>query len=143
MSDRFRAGKRLWSKADDRTLRRTFPHRRTAAIARQLRRTYSAVSVRAGLLGLHKSAAYLARHRRAGGQRLRRWGAASRFQKGHVPCNKGLRYPAGWSPGRMGETQFKKGHPGQRTMPLGSTRLIDGYVYRKVSAVPNVPYTVN
>jgi hypothetical protein len=26
-------------------------------------------------------------------------------------------------------------------MPIGSTRLIDGYVYRKVSDVPNVPYT--
>jgi len=28
-------------------------------------------------------------------------------------------------------------------MPIGSTRLVDGYVYRKVSDVPNVPYTVN
>jgi hypothetical protein len=43
----------------------------------------------------------------------------------------------------MKETQFKKGERSQNYMPLGSTRLIDGYVYRKVSDVPNVPYTVN
>ena len=28
-------------------------------------------------------------------------------------------------------------------MPIGSTRLMDGYVYFKVADVPNVPYTVN
>ena len=28
-------------------------------------------------------------------------------------------------------------------MPIGSTRLVDGYVYVKVADVPNVPYTVN
>ena len=28
-------------------------------------------------------------------------------------------------------------------MPIGSTRLVDGYVYRKVADVANVPYTVN
>jgi hypothetical protein len=43
----------------------------------------------------------------------------------------------------MKETQFKKGVPSSRTMAIGSTRLIDGYVYRKVSAVPFMPYTVN
>ncbi len=34
----FRAGKRLWSKADEATLRRRFPHMRTDVLARQLRR---------------------------------------------------------------------------------------------------------
>jgi hypothetical protein len=108
--DRFRAGKRLWSTADDRELRRTFPHTRTATIARQLRRSYTAIAARASNLGLHKSAAYLARHRRDGGDRLRTVGVRTRFQKGGVPANKGLRRP-GWSVGRgrMQETQFKKG----------------------------------
>jgi len=43
----------------------------------------------------------------------------------------------------MKETQFKPGVPSHRYMPVGSTRLIEGYVYRKVSDVPKVPYTVN
>jgi hypothetical protein len=142
MPDRFRAGKRLWSKADDAVMRRTYPHTSTAAIARQLRRTYTAICARAKLLGLRKSAAYLASPDAC---RLRRGdnvGAPFRFQPGHVPANKGLRRP-GWSPGRMKDTQFKKGVPSRNYMPIGSTRLIDGYVYRKVSDVPNVPYMVN
>jgi hypothetical protein len=43
----------------------------------------------------------------------------------------------------MRETQFKPGVSSWRTMPIGSTRLVDGYVYVKVAAVPHVPYTVN
>ena len=42
----------------------------------------------------------------------------------------------------MTETQFKPGHR-SNWMPIGSTRLIDGYLYRKVSDVPNVVHTVN
>jgi len=143
--DRFRAGKRLWSKADDRELRRHYPHMRTSTLARRLRRSLSSVYGRAGLLGLHKSAAYLAS---TDACRLRRGdhvGAAFRFSKGHVPANKGLRRP-GWSPGRMKETQFKpgvlNGVAKRRFKPVGSTRLVDGYLYRKISAVPG-PWTVN
>jgi hypothetical protein len=47
----------------------------------------------------------------------------------------------------MRATQFK---PGQRSgtaaqhyMPVGSTRTIDGYLYRKIADVPNVAYSVN
>lgn len=43
----------------------------------------------------------------------------------------------------MKETQFKKGALPRNNIPVGSTRLVDGYVYRKVSDVPYVPYTVN
>ena len=43
----------------------------------------------------------------------------------------------------MQETQFKRGVPSRNVMAIGSTRLCDGYVYVKVAAVPNVPYTVN
>jgi HNH endonuclease len=140
--DRFRAGKRLWSKADDVELRRLYPNEPNTAIARRLRRTVFAIYGRADKLGLHKSATYLASPHAC---RLRRGdhvGARFRFAKGHVPANKGRRRP-GWAPGRMKETQFKPGIASWRTMPIGSTRLIEGYVYRKVSDVPNVAYTVN
>lgn len=118
-----------------------FPHEPTRVIARDLRRTVSAIYQRSKLLGLSKSEAYLASPAAC---RLRRGdnvGAAFRFKKGHAPANKGLRRP-GWSAGRMKETQFKKGEP-RNWMPIGSTRLIDGYTYRKVSDVRNVPHTVN
>lgn len=135
--DRYRAGKRLWSKADEATMRRIYPHTRTALIARQLRRSYTAICARAELLGLRKSAAYLASPAAC---RLRRGdhvGAATRYPKGHVPANKGLRRP-GWSPGRMKETQFKRGERRGVALklwkPIGTERISkDGYRERKIN----------
>lgn len=126
-------------------MRRRYPHESTAALARDLRRSLASVYARAKLLGLTKSAPYLASPDAC---RLRRGdhvGARYRFAKGHVPANKGLRRP-GWAPGRMQETQFKpgvlNGIAAQRFRPIGSTRLCDGYLYRKISAKPG-PWTAN
>jgi HNH endonuclease len=146
MADRYRAGKRLWSAKDDARLRRLYPDTPTFKLAKDLRRSLTSVYARAAKLGIEKSAAYLAGPNAC---RLRRGdhvGAAFRFTPGHVPHNKGLRRP-GWAAGRMRETQYKRGQrnglAARHWMPVGSTRLIEGYVYRKVSDVPNVPYTVN
>lgn len=135
--DRFRAGKRLWSASDDAALRALYPDTPTLVVARRLRRSLSAVYGRAELLNLHKSAAYLASPAAC---RLRRGdgvGAATRFQKGHAPANKGLRRP-GWAPGRMRDTQFKKGvRQGVATKlykPIGTERVSkDGYLERKIN----------
>ncbi len=149
--DRYRAGKRLWSAADDRWLRKRYPHESTQKLATELRRTLKAVYARAKNMGLHKTDEYLDSPAAC---RLRRGdnvGAKFRFQKGHVPANKGLRRP-GYAPGRMKETQFKKGQrngvAAQRYMPVGSTRVIvdsggKGYLYRKIADTPNVPWTRN
>jgi hypothetical protein len=105
---RFRAGKRLWNPEDDELLVARYPHEPTARIARVLRRTVRAIYARAKSFGLTKTEAYLAS---ADACRLRRGdnvGRATRFERGHVPANKGLRRP-GYAPGRMAETQFKKG----------------------------------
>jgi hypothetical protein len=145
-TEQYRAGKRLWNAEDDDLLRERYPNEPTKALAAELRRTVSSVYARAEKLHLNKSAEYLASRDAC---RLRRGdnvGAKYRFGKGHVPANKGLRRP-GWSPGRMRETQFKKGQlngvAAMRFMPTGSTRILDGYVYRKVSDTPNVPWTRN
>jgi len=139
---RYRAGKRLWEPADDDVMRRFYPGMSTAKLARRLRRSVCSVNARADLLGLRKSEAYLASPDAC---RLRRGddvGAAFRFPPGHVPANKGLRRP-GWFAGRMRETQFKRGGVSHTWKPIGATRLVDGYVYRKVTDVRHVPWTVN
>lgn len=133
---RRRAGRRLWSAADDARLRRWYPDEPTAATAQKLRRTVPATYNRARQLGIKKSAAYFAG---PCASRLRRGnavGAACRFAPGHVPANKGLRRP-GWGPGRMKETQFQ---PGVRRgvavrlyKPIGTERVNDGYLQRKVN----------
>jgi hypothetical protein len=136
-SDRFRAGKRLWNPEDDELLRARYPHEPTANLARDLRRSVGSVFGRADKLGLSKSAGYLAGPHAC---RLRRGdnpGVATRFKKGHAPPNKGLRRP-GWGPGRMKETQFRKGERRgvavRLYQPIGTERISkDGYLERKVN----------
>jgi len=118
-------------------LRKRYPHESTTALAAQLRRTLSSVYGRAMKLGLAKSEEYMASPE---AYRLRRGdnlGAEFRFAKGHVPANKGLRRP-GYAPGRMRETQFKKGQRQGRAedlyRPIGAERLSkNGYIERKVN----------
>lgn len=131
-----RAGKRVWSAAEEAELRRLYPYEPTADVARKIGRSLSSTYQAAYRLGLHKSAAYL--NSPASGRLLHgdTRGAASRFVKGAVPHNKGLRRP-GWAPGRMRETQFKKGEmrgQAQRNWkPIGTERVSkDGYLERKV-----------
>jgi hypothetical protein len=137
VADRFRAGKRLWNPEDDALLVSRYPHQSTRTLARELRRSLTAVYGRARKLGLAKSAEYLAGPDAC---RLRRGdnvGAPFRFPKGHVPANKGLRRP-GWGPGRMKETQFKRGERRGVAVrlykPIGTERVSkDGYAERKVN----------
>lgn len=91
-------------------MRARYPHERTETLARDLGRTCGAVYQRADRLRLAKSAAYLASP--AACRTNGRQGMGTRFQKGSVPANKGLRGRKGWAPGRMAEGQFK---PGVRT----------------------------
>lgn len=133
---------RAWTAVDDAEFRELYPEVKTSTLARLLRRSIAALYGRAAVLGLAKSAEYLASPDSC---RLRRGdnvGAAFRYPKGHVPANKGSRRP-GWAPGRMAETQFRKGQANHNVMPIASTRLVDGYLYLKVAAVRYVPYTVN
>jgi hypothetical protein len=88
-------------------------------------------------LGLAKSQEYLAgEEMRRLHQALVKAGQAARFPKGHVPANKGIRRP-GWAPGRMGETQFKKGRmsgkAAQNHKPVGTILAdTDGYLRIKI-----------
>jgi hypothetical protein len=118
-------------------VRELYPHTPTFALAKKLGRSITTVYQMALKLGLHKSAAYLASPAAC---RLRRGdniGAQSRFPKGHVPANKGLRRP-GYAPGRMKETQFQKGvRQGVAVRlykPVGTERISkDGYLERKAN----------
>lgn len=62
-------------------------------------------------------------------------GLTGRFEKGHVPVNKGTHPP---TVGRMGDTQFKKGHLPHNTKPIGYERMTrDGYIEVKVMERPD------
>lgn len=112
-------------------LKEQYPHKPTAEISAKLGRSYTAVSQKAMALGLHKTEEFL--NSSACARFNGKSGIAHRFQKGHVPLNKGLRRP-GWAAGRMKETQFKKGQKPHTWLPIGSERVSkDGILQVKVS----------
>lgn len=132
-----------WTERDVAELVNRYPSEQTKVIADDLCRPIHTVYQKANSMGLKKDAAYLTSEAsgRLNGRDTR--GLSSRFQKGVVPYNKGLRRP-GWSPGRMAETQFKPGEmrgAAQRNyVPIGTERVSkDGYLERKVTDDHPVP----
>lgn len=64
-------------------------------------------------------------------------GKTGRFEKGHIPANKGKHQP---TVGRMAETQFKKGGLPPTTKPIGYERITkDGYIEVKIKMRPSNP----
>lgn len=127
--------RKRWTPAEDEILRQRVPNEPTHVVAAAIGRSLSSTFQRARTLGVKKSAEYLASP--ASGRTNGRQGIGTRFAKGQVPANKGLRRP-GWGPGRMKATQFKKGAMAGRAQklwkPVGSERISkDGYLERKVS----------
>jgi hypothetical protein len=141
-----RGRKRFWTPEAIEWLHHAFPNQNTKKLAVAMGRPYISVSAMASKLKIRKSVEFYRSEASGRMSREDHRGRLHQFPKGHVPANKGLRRP-GYAPGRMAETMFKKGQvngrAAQHLMPIGATRLVDGYVYVKVAAVMNVPYTVN
>ena len=128
----------LWTPEHLEYLRTHYPHKRSAAIAEQLGCSISRVYAKANEIGLRKSQEFL-RSPESGllqkGQ-TRPECVATQFPKGHVPANKGLRRP-GWAPGRMRDTQFKRGSrtgaAAENWRPIGTISADpEGYLRIKV-----------
>ena len=117
-------------------MRRLYPNTLSARVAALLGRNVGMVHQHAAKLGLKKTAEWKASKEACKLRRNPEVGEPHRFKKGLIPWNKGLKHPPGWSPGRMKETQFKKGrlngHARQLGVPVGSTRHSkDGYLETK------------
>lgn len=137
---------RYWTEAEDAQLRERYANELTTEIGRDMGRSDRSVYQRAMQLGLKKGPAAqerlrtLARRNALTNPRM----IASRIKKGTTPHNKGLRRP-GWAPGRMAETQFKKGCMAgaaqHNYVPVGTLRIDgkDGYLVRKVTDDHPVP----
>lgn len=139
------APRQFWTDEEVELLRDLYPVTPTRDLAEAFGRPVASIYNQAFTLGIRKSPEYLASPAAC---RLRRGdhiGRATQFKPGQKPWNTGKKL--GPAKGRSAETTFK---PGERSgkaaenyMPVGSEREIEGYLYTKVSDVPNVPYTVN
>lgn len=129
--------RRYWSPDDLGRLAQLYPVLPTKEVAKRLDRSIFSVYGTAFKLHLKKSPEFLASDE---SYRLRKGqthcGQATQFRKGQTPVNKGLRRP-GWSPGRMRETQFRKGNrsgaAAQNWMPIGTIRRdAEGFLRIKI-----------
>lgn len=108
LTERLVPPRRFWPAWQVEFLRIFYADHLTEAIAAVLQRDMRRVLAKANDLGLRKSPELVAEMARQRTQAPGHGSVATRFQKGLVPANKGVRRP-GWRPGRMGETQFKPG----------------------------------
>jgi len=132
--------RRFWSAAEDDRLRSIYSDMPTSEVAKILGRSICGVNGHAQKLGLVKTQAYLDSPAACRLRRSPNPGIAFRFPKGHVPANKGMRMP-GWAPGRMAETEFKKGQVSRNAMPMWSFRMVDGYLMLKTGKAHAAPNT--
>lgn len=100
------APRRTWSPIEIDELRARYPHELTSDLATRFGRTTHQVSAKATQLGLRKTLEY--QRMLAARSKLAIAGTATRFKPGQTSWSAGLRRP-GYAPGRMAETQFKKG----------------------------------
>lgn len=133
-----------WTMAEDAVLHGAWAQTSATVLARQLGRSLSSVYQRVRKLGLEKPADWNARCARQRWAEGRHENSRSRhFPKGHVPANKGLRRP-GYAPGRMGETQFKKGAMSgaaqHNYVPIGTEKIDPkrNVLMRKVTDDPSI-----
>lgn len=129
---------RPWTESELTRLRTLYPVQSTRKLAANLGRPAYSVYNAAYGLGLRKSPAFWESDESG---RLRKGQTrpqciGTQFQPGHVPANKGLRRP-GWAPGRMRETQFKKGErrgvAARNRRPVGTVLPdTEGYLRIKV-----------
>lgn len=130
---------RAWPEKHLQILRELYADTSTQEIADQIGRKLSTVYSMAKNLGLQKSEEF--QNSPLSG-RLTKYNAEERggkyrFQKGQISHNKGLRRP-GYAPGRMAETQFKKGHTPHNALPIG-TEIVSTDGYRKIKiAEPDI-----
>lgn len=132
-----------WTADEDQTVRINFPMWPAFLIGHLVGRSATAVYQRAKALGIEKAPD----HWRNPMAHL--WNStghpnsiAARIKPGSVPPNKGLRRP-GYAPGRMAQTQFKKGRPAHEArnyVPIGTEKIDPkrNAVVRKVTDDPTV-----
>jgi hypothetical protein len=122
--------RRSWSDEEREVLRQAYPDTATQALAQQLGRTGSQVYSQANVLGIKKSAEYMASEAAC---RLRRGdnvGKKYRFQRGITPWNKGKK---GLQIGGK-ETRFKPQNRPRNAVPVGTAVMsTDGYLKIKVA----------
>ena len=126
--------KHQWTAEEDAYLRERYASTDTKEIASALGMSHNAVYNRANSLGLFKTSEY---KKTLYSQTNALNGVKCRFQKGHIPSNKGKKawqFRSDEASAKIALTQFAKGHTPHNAKPVGyETLRSDGYIYIKVA----------
>lgn len=131
-----RGVKKPWTDAEDDYLRKHYPDGSIDMICDALGRSKYSVAKRVDIIGVRRSAAYMAALHAKNGRFLTKAGVKNRFKKGGVSALKGKRLEDIMSPEALEnskKTRFKKGQTPHNYKPIGYERVtVDGYVEVKV-----------
>lgn len=130
--------RKVWTEAENNWLRREFPTTATLELALQLGVKPHIVTRQATKLGLQKTPEHRKRMVELVRSNLTEGGKEYRFRVGGPGWNKGQPYKPS---GRSTETQFKPGRPAHEShnyVPLGTEKIRDGYLVRKVTDDPSL-----
>jgi hypothetical protein len=120
--------KRKWTEEEMRILRELYPHTRTEELCNILNRSASSVYGQAYSHGIKKSQEFIDYLLSLEAERLKKYGAETRYKKGQVAWNKNVKGYIG-----ANVTSFKKGQLPHNTKKEGDTRLDkEGYVLVKI-----------
>ena len=124
--------KHIWTQSEIDYLKQHYSDTPMSDMINHLNVGKTAIHSKANVLGLRKSLAFIAATAQATARPN-----SGRFQKGHIPSNKGKRqseYMTADAIERTKATRFQKGHIPHNTKQVGHERICnkDGYVYIKV-----------
>jgi hypothetical protein len=124
--------KKFWTEEEYKILKEKYPYRLTSELAKEMNRTEKSLYSQATLMGLKKDQAFLDSVDSGRILKLTEKGKETRFNKGNVPWNKGLK---GCIPPNV--TSFKKGQRPHNALEVGDILITeDGYQRIKI-AEPN------
>lgn len=126
----------VWTWVETQALVRCYADSRTDDLATALGISAEAVHRKAHKMGLRKSREFLASEASGRMARGDHKGRETQFKKGIVPWNKGTHHVAG---GRSAETRFKPGDMPSTWKPIGTTRVVEGILQRKVTDTRYAP----
>lgn len=131
---------RFWTPEEDAVLIERYATTATKDLAEQLGRSPTAVYQRAKDLDLYKSADYKKDLYRRLTLDLVVSGASHKYATGNTPWNKGRK---GKGLYKTMPTQFQPGNVNTNELPVGSEKVIKGYLYRKVALLRGGQYKYN
>ena len=124
------AQRHVWTPEEEQIFVARYPIMNTEELSEEFGLKPSQLHDKAAALGIKKDPEWMKAHLQARARKAHQSPKWSGFAPGHKTWNKGIRFTAG---GASASTRFKPASLPHNYRPLGSERMVDGFVQRKVT----------